>query len=310
MALFTITGQSLKPINEKKIELERHLQTLTENNLNQVFGLQFICTEFERNNLRIDTLAFDTEANAFVIIEYKRDRSFSVVDQGYAYLALLLNNKAEFILEYNERTGKTLHRESVDWSQSRVLFVAHSFTIHQQQAINFKDLPIELWEVQQYDNGTILYSQLKAQDTSESIKTISKKNNTIQKVSSEVRVYNIADHFMGKDQAYELFENLRDKLLGIEPNIQTNPRQNYIGFSLRENGFDTLVYVLIKTNKLRLVMPRFRPEDIADPLGKVTYKKNSVESKNTPESELDIESDEDIDYALTILRQSRQKFFK
>jgi hypothetical protein len=45
-------------------------------------------------NLRIDTLAFDNESKAFVIIEYKKDRNFSVVDQGMAYLNLMLNKKS------------------------------------------------------------------------------------------------------------------------------------------------------------------------------------------------------------------------
>ena len=72
--------------------------------------LNFVKTEFAINNFRIDTLAFDDELNSFVIIEYKKDRSFSVIDQGYAYLALMLNNKADFILEYNENKNKTLKK--------------------------------------------------------------------------------------------------------------------------------------------------------------------------------------------------------
>ena len=105
-----------------------------------------------------------------MIIEYKRDRSFSVIDQGFAYLALMLNNKADFILEYNEKTKGNLRREDVDWSQSRVLFLAQSFTTYQQNAINFRDLPIELWEVRVFDNATVLYNQLLSLEAKESIK--------------------------------------------------------------------------------------------------------------------------------------------
>jgi hypothetical protein len=47
----------------------------------------------ELPGFRIDTLAFDKESSAFIIIEYKKDRNFSVVDQGVAYLNLMLNNK-------------------------------------------------------------------------------------------------------------------------------------------------------------------------------------------------------------------------
>ena len=56
-------------------------------------------SEFERDGLRIDTLAFDPDARSFVIIEYKKDQSFSVVDQGFAYLSLMLKNKEVFLVE-------------------------------------------------------------------------------------------------------------------------------------------------------------------------------------------------------------------
>ncbi|MBU1974026.1 MAG: hypothetical protein KKH52_01370, partial [Nanoarchaeota archaeon] len=160
-------------VKEIKFALEKDLQKLTEENLENIFGLKFISSEFNLQNFRIDTLAFDEENKSFVVIEYKRDRSFSVIDQGYSYLALMLNNKADFILEYNEKMKDNLKRDDVDWSQSRVMFLSTNFTTYQQNAINFKDLPIELWEVNRYDNDTLLYNQLKAADSNESIKTVS-----------------------------------------------------------------------------------------------------------------------------------------
>jgi len=51
-----------------------------------------------------------------------------VTQEGYAYLGLLLCNKAEFILEYNERKSQSLKRDDVDWSQSKVIFVSPQFT--------------------------------------------------------------------------------------------------------------------------------------------------------------------------------------
>src|SRR3989344_6110239 len=146
MSIYKQTGNQLIPVKEKKIDLERSVQRLVESNLSEVYGLSFICSEFPLNNLRIDTLAFDEELKSFVIIEYKKDKSISVIDQGYAYLALLLNNKADFVLEYNEKCKKNLRKDDIDWSQSKVLFIASSFTKYQQEAIGFQDLPIELWE--------------------------------------------------------------------------------------------------------------------------------------------------------------------
>lgn len=81
------------------------MQKLTQANLQQIFGLDLVRSEFELQGLRIDTLAFDKDSKGFVIIEYKKDRNISVVDQGMAYLNLMLNNKADFILEYNDRLG-------------------------------------------------------------------------------------------------------------------------------------------------------------------------------------------------------------
>ena len=172
MPLFTANGEKLIEIREESFDLEKGIQKITEKNLDMIFKLKLIKGatnggEFSLNGLRIDTLAFDNETKSFVIIEYKKDKNFSVIDQGYAYLALLLNNKADFILEYNENSKDKLKRDDLDWSQSKVIFISPTFTKYQKQAINFKDLPIELWEVKRFSNDTILYDQLKSKETSE-----------------------------------------------------------------------------------------------------------------------------------------------
>lgn len=172
MFLYQINGDTLKEIKEQPFQKELELHKLCEANLEQIFGLQFVRREFALNNFRIDTLAFDKSTNAFVIIEYKNTRNFSVIDQGYAYLSLMLNNKADFILEYNETCHDTLKKDDVDWSQSRVIFVSPMFSNYQQEAINFKDLPFELWEVKRFDNGTVYFNPIKARKTAESIKAI------------------------------------------------------------------------------------------------------------------------------------------
>ena len=162
MPIFAIKQNKLIRIKEISFKKEREIQRITEQNLKEIFGLEFVKSEFALGNLRIDTLAFDNETKSFVIIEYKKDKNFSVIDQGYAYLALMLNNKADFILEYNECKNKNLKRENIDWSQSRVIFISPQFTKYQRKAINFKDLPIELWEISKYENNTIVFNKLKS----------------------------------------------------------------------------------------------------------------------------------------------------
>lgn len=239
MPLFSLKNDKLDRINKVNFKLERDIQKLTEENLNEIFGLELVRNEFPLNNLRVDTPAFDKETTSFVIIEYKRDKNFSVIDQGYAYLALLLNNKADFILEYNERKEKFLRRNDIDWSRSRVIFVSPQFTKYQQQAIEFKDLPIELWEISIYTNNIIFFNQLKSPDTNESINNVSSKSKAVQKVSAEVKKYGEEDHpNFTSEEIKELYSQLKEKLLELGDNVEIKTLKIYIAFKSAKNFVD------------------------------------------------------------------------
>ena len=177
------------------------VQSITEVSIKEVFGFEFVKSELELGTLRIDTLAFDDENKSFILIEYKLDKSFSLIDQGYAYLGLLLNNKTEFILEYNEHSNQKLRRDDVDWSQSKVVFVSPQFTKYQKQAINFRDLPFELWEVSKFENGTLLFNQMKSPETSESITRISPRVRLPKYAGEKCYIHRvfIDDFFVGKE---------------------------------------------------------------------------------------------------------------
>ena len=68
-----------------------------------MINLEFIETKFQVSNFRIDTLAFDKEANTFIIIEYKNNKNNSVIYQGYTYLYTMLNHKDDFVLKYSNK---------------------------------------------------------------------------------------------------------------------------------------------------------------------------------------------------------------
>ncbi|HDR1565953.1 TPA: hypothetical protein QB435_002157, partial [Pasteurella multocida] len=69
MQIFHKNKNNLVNLKEVPFKLERDIQRLVENNLIQATGLLLVKSEFSVQNQRIDTLAFDTENNAFVIIE-------------------------------------------------------------------------------------------------------------------------------------------------------------------------------------------------------------------------------------------------
>jgi len=251
MPLFKINHQKVKPINEKPIKLEKDIQRLTEQNLEKIFGLEFVSSEFNIQNFFIDTLAFDPEDKSFVIIEYKRNQSFSVIDQGFNYLSLMLNNKSDFILEYNEKMNKNLNRKDVDWSQSRVIFIAGSFTSYQQGALGFKDLPIELWEVTLYENNLVLYDHIKPPATQESIKNI-KGIKTIEKISKEIKTYDVEFHRNKADEkTKELFDELRKRILALAENITEHPQKFYIGYKI-DSGYINFTGIEVYKSKLQV----------------------------------------------------------
>ena len=174
MQIYNNKSWNLNQIKEVWFKLEKDMQKLTEDNMENIFWLEFIKTEFQLNNLRIDSLAFDVENNSFVIIEYKRWSSYSVVDQWMSYLSLMLHNKADFVQELSRKRKKFIDTKHIEWSGSRVIIIADAFTRHQKESINFKDFPIELYELKQFSNDVVVFNPIKASHTSESIKTVTR----------------------------------------------------------------------------------------------------------------------------------------
>ena len=75
MKIFTIRKNlTLSYSSPQLFRYERQMQELIENNLSSICGLELVASEFPVKNGRIDTLAYNKQTRAFVIIEYKRDR--------------------------------------------------------------------------------------------------------------------------------------------------------------------------------------------------------------------------------------------
>lgn len=306
MSLFKLQNKSVQPIKESSFDLEKDIQKIVEENLEKTFGLKFISSEFIIHGLRIDTLAYDPETHSFVIIEYKRDRSQSVVDQGFAYLSLLHNNPDSFVLEYVKKTNTPIKEIHIDKSQSKVIFLASSFNVHQQTAINFRDIPIELWEVKKYEGGLLEFDQLKSPDASASIMNVT-KNKTIEKVIREVKKYTIDDHFKkGWETSMELYEILSDKVLDLDSRIQENFNKYFIGFKI---GFYNIAAITTRKFKLVISLVRVDKNDLKDPEKRV---------KNIPwrklewgkQCKFEITKKEDIDYLMFLIKQVYEKFYK
>ena len=240
MDLYNVKGNNLKSIGVNQFKLEKEIQQLVENNTNELFGFEFVSSEFKIGEFRIDTLCFDEENNSFVIIEYKKGSSYSVIDQGYSYLSVMLNNKSDFILEYNESKDKTVKRNDIDWTQSKIIFVSPSFNSYQKNSVNFKDVPFELWEIKRFSNDIISLNQHISKSTESINKVSSGKNTVIEKVNKEVKVFSEDDflNYIGKE-LIEPYNKLKDKLLQLN-DIEIKCKSNYVSIW---KGKKVVVYI-------------------------------------------------------------------
>ena len=231
MKLFKLNKTNLNEVEQIPFKLEKDIQSLVEVNVESVFNLKFIQSELSVDKYRIDTLCFDEENNSFVIIEYKKGKSYSVIDQGYTYLQLLLNNKSDFLLVLSQHFDKVLRMEDVDWSQSRIIFVSPSFNSYQKDSVNFKGLPFELWEIKRYSNDTVVLNEHRS-NSKESIETLNPtSNSTISKVSKEVKVYTEDEHTSKMNNTIlESWIELKEELLELG-GVEFIPKRHYIGLN-------------------------------------------------------------------------------
>ena len=329
MNLYSIKGTNLNSIKLKPFEKEREIQNIVEKNTNTLFDIDFVCSEFKIGQFRIDTLCFDNETNSFVIIEYKKGSSYSVIDQGYSYLSKMLNNKSDFILEYNEQKNNNLKRDEIDWSQSKIIFVSPSFNSFQKNSVNFKGMnKFELWEIKRFDNNTISLNQHQS-NSSESIEqVVNNSDSIINKVNKEIKNY---------DESY-LLKNSNETILSMWNKIRNyitseyfidtrfNYTKSYNRFSLNNNS--PICYFKFQKNKIYVSITGgtdYRTEnrkgknyvELEDPKG-LTKRKEKLWTTNKEEIqkgikvfgvrfEISISQMKEVDYVLSLIKQKFDK---
>lgn len=298
MIIYNTAGNKLVQVKEKPFKLEREIQSIFESNLQNIMGLLFVKSEFTIKNKRIDTLAYDKQTNAFIIIEYKRDKNYSVVDQGLTYLNLMLQNKAEFILTYNETLKDALHSKDVDWTQSRVAFVSPSFTDNQISASDFKDFGIELWEIKQFENNTISINTIKKSRGAPSIKPLLENSESLKEVKENIKVYTEEDHFSnGSDYIIELYEKFKSSILNLTDGIEILPQKYYIAFKKGSNISD----IEIQKKSLKIFI-NAKIGTLDDPKGLVKDVSN-IGHRGNGDYQIQIENDNDLEYIMSLIKQ-------
>lgn len=285
-----------KELKQKDFKNEKEVQTFFENNIENVLGYKFIDTEFVVGDFRIDSLAFDEETKSFRIIEYKNVKNHSLVDQGYTYLKLMLERKADFVLQYNIKTKSSLTIQDIDWSQSRIIFVSPIYTSYQLNATDFKNIPVDLIKITRYEDDIIEIDFIKKTSTVkvQEINMEPSKND----VNKEVVVYTEEDHLAKvSENIKRLYEELKNRILELD-DIDVEAKKLYIAFK----GSRNIIDVEFNKNKIKIYI-NMKKGTLNDPLN-ITKDISNIGHWGNGDYCIIMDKKDDIDNIIPIVKQS------
>lgn len=256
-------------------ESEFILHTLTQNHLKELFNLELVASEIQLNDLRLDNLAFDTETNSFVIIEYKNEFNENVLNQVQEYYDLIQENREFF-------TGRLEVKSNVDFENVRIMIIGPEFSPEQ---IGEAKSNVELWKATLFDDGKVTYENLKSSET----KTLNINLDDLK----------ITEEMLLKDKTHEmidLYNNLKDKVLDEFDDVKIKYMINQ--FSFRVNDKLLCVVIFLKSS--------FNIHIYANQLNNAE-KTVDISQKSTggnAKYQFNYKSDDDFDYFMDLFKQT------
>lgn len=245
--VFKLSGETALEVAGVPGGLEKSLQTLVEKNLESMFGIRFLKTEYPTGKLhggRIDTLGLD-EDGCPVILEYKRATNENVINQGLYYLDWLLDHKAEFKLLVMESFDKELADE-IDWRAPRLICIAANFTKYDEHAVRQISRYIDLVRFGRFGTD-LLALELVATTTPDAVHADQspEKKKTGKSIDdkSSVPPMKEIDGPIG-----DLYEELRAFLLALGDDVTEKQAKLYIAFRRLMN------FAEVKVQKSALVV--------------------------------------------------------
>lgn len=145
LKLFRMNNGIATELPGGSVALEKALQTVIEANMETLFGVRFLASEFStgvRHGGRIDSLGVD-ENGSPVIFEYKRSMNENVINQGLFYLDWLMDHRGDFAMLVQQKLGLRAVDE-LEWTAPRLVCVASDFTRYDEHAILQMGRSIEL----------------------------------------------------------------------------------------------------------------------------------------------------------------------
>jgi len=247
--LFRLSMDRVSELAGASVQVEKSLQILFEKNLEALLGVRFLASEYSTGPVhagRIDTLGLD-EDGAPVIVEYKRSVNENVVNQGLFYLDWLLDHRKEFQWLVMERLGADVAKD-VDWSAPRLLCIAGDFTKYDSHAVNQIARSIELLRYRRFGEDLLMLELIQApkQVSATQLRVPAEAKEATARATASSDPYlsqRISYRIAQADSAlHDLYEAVRQYLVGLGDDVQVKELQNYIAFKRIKNFACVEVY--------------------------------------------------------------------
>jgi len=226
--LFSQNGSALTELASSSAPLGKALQTTFEQNLETLLGVRFLDSEYVTSNGgRIDTLGID-ENRYPVIIEYKRERSENVINQGLFYLDWLMDHRGDFELLVRDKFGKKT-ADVIEWSAPRLICIAADFTKYDEHAIKQMSRNIELIRYRRFGNDLLLLDLLTTV-SAKPIPVADAKTGKQQKHKTAAEY--LAD---ASGELANLYSDLAAFILGLGDDVVQKELQFYFAFKRIKN---------------------------------------------------------------------------
>lgn len=267
MPIFDISENKLIPVEQKNFSLEKELQSLIENNLEEVFNCRFVATEFStgaQHAGRIDSLALSEEDNP-VIIEYKKVESSELINQSLFYLHWIQDHKGDFEIAVQKELGNGV---KVDWSDVRVICIAPNYKKYDLHAVQVMGANIELWKYRLFTNNSLYLEEVLHSTKTTTVISQSTGKNPVMveagKKAAQVRAtatYTLDEHFEGKSKEIkELMHEIREFITGLDSAIEEVPKKYYIAYKSSKN----IVCMEAKGKNIKLFV-KLKPSEVNEP---------------------------------------------
>ncbi len=278
-------------IRAEHFPAEKDLQEVIEANLEQIFRVRFVATEFstgQKHGGRIDTLGLDYDGNP-VIIEYKWRENENIINQGLFYLDWLVDHHGDFALAAQKALGSV---EEVKWGEPRLILLAQSFSKYDPHAVNRIPGNIELWTYRLYEGGLLSIENVLSPPITSKVAVEHAKPPTEKDYSVERLLQRKGEEVVA------LFRRLQSDILALSSDIEEIPVKWYVSYKRGGN------FCECEVQKKRLLLHLDIPHrELRDPRA-IAQDYSKIGHFGTGETQFSVSPGDDLEYAMGLIRQA------